>query len=61
MAIEIVNWNIIKNPLNWGIVLLMLALAALLGHLLLSYAGIEPTTATSGQPSTVGGAPASQS
>lgn len=55
MAFEPLNWNLIKNPLNWAIVLLMLLLATVAGHLLLTYFGIEPETATSSAtPSTVG-------
>lgn len=38
------NWSLLKHPLNWVIILLMLVLAGMGGHLLLSYAGIEPAT-----------------
>jgi hypothetical protein len=38
----IVNWNILKNPANWGIVLMMLLIAAYGGHLLLTYYGASP-------------------
>lgn len=38
------NWALLKHPLNWVIVLLMLVLAGIAGHLLLSMAGIEPAT-----------------
>lgn len=44
-----VNWELIKNPLNWAIILLMLIIAATFGHLLLSYFGIEPAKSTQGQ------------
>lgn len=40
----VLNWSLIKHPLNWLIILLMLVLAAMGGHLLLSYAGLEPAT-----------------
>lgn len=36
------NFDLLKNPLNWLTVILMLVLAAMFGHLVLSYAGIEP-------------------
>jgi nitrogen regulatory protein PII-like uncharacterized protein len=39
-----INLEILKNPLNWLTVLLMLTLAGIAGHLLLSYVGMEPTT-----------------
>lgn len=38
------NWGLLKNPLNWVIVILMLVIAAIAGHLTLSYFGIEPET-----------------
>lgn len=40
---QIVNTAILKSPLNWLTVFLMLLLAALGGHLLLTLLGIEPT------------------
>lgn len=41
------NWGLIKNPYNWLVILLMLVLAGMAGHLLLSMAGIEPATSNS--------------
>ena len=41
---KIVNWNLLKHPLNWAIVILMLLLAGMAGHLLLSHFGVEPAT-----------------
>jgi hypothetical protein len=38
----IVNWNLLKHPVNWVIVLLMLLVAAYGGHLLLKYYGASP-------------------
>jgi hypothetical protein len=38
------NWKLIKNPLNWLIIILMLVLAGIGGHLLLSYFNHEPVT-----------------
>lgn len=40
----IVNFGLLKNPLNWAIILLMLIIAAIGGHLLLTYFGVEPAT-----------------
>jgi len=40
----IVNTAILKNPLNWIIVLLMLVLAGIAGHYALSWLGQEPAT-----------------
>ena len=41
---EIVNWGLLKHPLNWFTIVLMLLIAGFAGHLLLSAAGIEPGT-----------------
>lgn len=41
----IVNWALVKQPINWLVVILMLVIAAMAGHLLLSYFGVEPATA----------------
>ncbi len=38
------NWSVLKSPLNWVTVLMMLILAGIAGHLLLSTLGIEPAT-----------------
>jgi hypothetical protein len=38
------NWELLKNPLNWIIILFMLVLAGMGGHLLLSWAGLEPAS-----------------
>lgn len=40
-----INWTLVKQPMNWLTILLMLLIAAMAGHLLLSYFGIEPATA----------------
>jgi hypothetical protein len=42
----IINWPLLKNPLNWVIVLLMLVIAGMAGHYLLALAGISPTKAS---------------
>lgn len=33
---EIVNWNLMKHPINWIVILLMLIIAGLFGHYLLT-------------------------
>lgn len=38
------NWGILKHPLNWVTVLMMLILAGIAGHLVLSTLGIEPAS-----------------
>lgn len=42
------NFELLKHPMNWIIVLLMLVIAGTAGHLMLSAAGIEPA-ATGGK------------
>jgi hypothetical protein len=39
-----INLPLIKHPLNWAIIFLMLVIAAIAGHELLSLAGIEPAS-----------------
>jgi hypothetical protein len=46
---EIVNWGIVKHPLNWGTVVMMLVIAAMAGTLILTGVGLAPATANSGQ------------
>ena len=41
---KLVNVGLLKHPMNWVIVLLMLVLAGIGGHLILSLAGFEPKT-----------------
>lgn len=41
------NVGLLKKPINWLIVILMLVIAAMFGHLLLSYFGVEPATENS--------------
>lgn len=43
---KIVNVALLKNPLNWFIIILMILIAGIAGHLVLSWLGIEPKTAT---------------
>lgn len=45
----LINWNLVKHPMNWAVILLMLLIAAMAGHLVLSYFGIEPATADNSQ------------
>jgi hypothetical protein len=48
--VKVINWKMVENPLNWIIVLLMLILAGIAGHLILSWAGIEPSTSSDKSP-----------
>lgn len=48
-----VNWELLKHPLNWLIVILMLVIAGAAGHLLLTHIGVEPT-APGGEPGVAG-------
>jgi hypothetical protein len=42
----IINTDLLKHPVNWAIVLLMLLTAAYGGHLLLTYFGASPADKT---------------
>lgn len=39
---QVLNLELVSHPLNWFTILLMLVIAAIAGHELLSLAGIEP-------------------
>lgn len=41
---KLVNTDILKHPMNWIIILLMLIIAGAAGHLILTYIGVEPKT-----------------
>lgn len=41
---KIININLISHPLNWLIIFLMLVIAAIAGHELLSLFGTEPAS-----------------
>lgn len=41
---NILNFGLLKNPLNWFTVIFMVLIAGIAGHLLLSTAGIEPSS-----------------
>jgi len=41
---EAVNWKMVSHPMNWITFLLMVIIAGAIGHLFLSYLGIEPAT-----------------
>jgi len=47
--LTMLNWELLKNPLNWLIILVMLLIAGMAGHLLLSYAGLEPASSDNSQ------------
>lgn len=42
----IINWRLISHPMNWVIILLMLIIAGIFGHLLLTILEQEPATAS---------------
>ena len=39
-----INWKLVKHPLNWLTIILMLLIAATFGHMALTYVGVEPAT-----------------
>lgn len=41
---QIINWKMISHPMNWITFVLMVIIAGAIGHLFLSYLGIEPST-----------------
>lgn len=41
-----INWQLAKQPMNWLVIIMMLLIAAIAGHLLLSHFGIEASTAS---------------
>lgn len=42
---QIVNWTLVKHPINWLTIVLMLVIAAMAGTLVLQGLGVEPKTA----------------
>jgi hypothetical protein len=44
----VINLKLLSHPINWVTVFLMLILAGVAGHLVLSWVGIEPATANGG-------------
>lgn len=45
----ILNWQLVKHPANWVIVLLMLVIAGIAGHLALTYFGVPASKDDSGK------------
>ena len=41
----IINWNLAKHPMNYVIVTLMLVIAGIAGHFVLSWIGVTPAEA----------------
>lgn len=41
---QLINWSLVKQPLNWATIVLMLVLAAMAGTLVLQGLGIHPST-----------------
>lgn len=48
----IVNTQLLKHPANWVIVTLMLVIAGIAGHLVLSWIGVSPSEAPARPPET---------
>jgi hypothetical protein len=42
---QLVNWSLVRQPLNWATIVLMLVIAAMAGTLILHGAGFTPATA----------------
>lgn len=47
---QVINWRMVSHPINWLVILLMLVIAAIFGHLLLSLLEQEPATKNSPVP-----------
>ena len=41
-----INFKMVSHPINWVTLMLMVIIAGSIGHLLLTYLGIEPNTPT---------------
>lgn len=41
---QLVNWGLVKHPLNWFTIVVMLVLAAMAGTLVLNGLGLAPST-----------------
>lgn len=50
----IINWQLVKHPMNWVTIVLMLVIAGIAGHLALSYFGVQ---SASDESMSKGGAP----
>lgn len=48
---EVINWRLVGHPLNWITVFLMVFVAGLLVHLVLTYFGKVPAASQSGSSS----------
>lgn len=42
---QLVNWSLVKQPLNWATIVMMLVIAAMAGTLILQGLGVMPATA----------------
>lgn len=42
-----INFRLVKHPMNWAVILLMLIIAAAIGHYVLTLAGLEPAKSKS--------------
>lgn len=52
---QLINWGLVKHPLNWFTIALMLFLAAMAGTLALELLGVTPALAPSGDAQTGAG------
>jgi len=47
--VQIVNWNLLKHPMNWVIVTLMVLIAGIVFHFFVAYkTGSNPASSVSG-------------
>jgi hypothetical protein len=44
--VAILNTSLLKHPINWIVVTMMLFLAGIGGHFILTYLGMSPATGT---------------
>jgi hypothetical protein len=43
---QIINWSLIKHPMNWVILLLMIVIAGITIHIVLDFYNVNPAPAT---------------
>jgi hypothetical protein len=55
-----VNWRLVKHPMNWITIFLMLVIVGTMGHMILSLFGVEPDVSQDTAMTSYGSVPASQ-
>jgi hypothetical protein len=45
----VINWELVKHPMNWVIIILMVLLFGVFLHLILDFYGVRAETATEGK------------